>query len=82
MWIAPALAVVSLLVLLLIRPEAMRLAGPILLMWLLAFLTVGSEWFLMWQSKVWNGQEAAARGFNVAGILLLYLVMPDVEGQP
>jgi predicted small integral membrane protein len=22
-----------------------------LLMWLLAFLTVGGEWFLMWQSK-------------------------------
>jgi predicted small integral membrane protein len=52
-----------------------------LLMWLLAFLTVGSEWFLMWQSKLWNGQEAASRMFNVAGILLLYLVMPDVEGQ-
>jgi predicted small integral membrane protein len=52
-----------------------------LLMWLLAFLTVGAEWFLMWQSKVWNGQEAASRMFNVAGILLLYLVIPDVEGQ-
>jgi predicted small integral membrane protein len=52
-----------------------------LLMWLTAFLSVGSEWFLMWQSKLWNGQEAAARMFNVAGILLLYLVMPDAEGQ-
>jgi predicted small integral membrane protein len=52
-----------------------------LLMWLTAFLSVGSEWFLMWQSKLWNGQEAAARMFNVAGILLLYLVMPDTEGQ-
>ena len=36
-----------------------------LLMWLVAFLTVGGEWFLMWQSKTWNGQEAALR--NVHG---------------
>ena len=30
-----------------------------LLMWLVAFLDVGGEWFLMWQSKTWNGQEQA-----------------------
>lgn len=52
-----------------------------LLMWLVAFLSVGAEWFLMWQSKSWNGQEVAARMFNVIGILLLYLAMPDAEGQ-
>lgn len=26
-----------------------------LLMWLVAFLDVGGEWFLMWQSQIWNG---------------------------
>jgi predicted small integral membrane protein len=52
-----------------------------LLMWLVAFLTVGAEWFLMWQSKTWNGQEAAFRMFTVVGIILIFLVMPDVEGQ-
>ena len=52
-----------------------------LVMWLTAFLSVGSEWFLMWQSKQWNGQQAADHMFAVVGILLLYLVMPDVEGQ-
>jgi predicted small integral membrane protein len=52
-----------------------------LLMWLTAFLSVGSEWFLMWQSKVWNGQQAADHMFAVVGIILLYLVMPDAEGQ-
>jgi predicted small integral membrane protein len=52
-----------------------------LLMWLVAFLTVGAEWFLMWQSKTWNGQEAAFRMFAVVGIILIVLVMPDVEGQ-
>ena len=52
-----------------------------MLMWLTAFLTVGNEWFLMWQSKDWSGEVAAQHMFAIAGILLLYLVMPDVEGQ-
>ena|SRR5277367_2420909 len=50
-----------------------------LLMWLVAFLSVGGEWFLMWQSKVWNGQEAAFRMFTVVGIVLLLLLQPDAE---
>jgi predicted small integral membrane protein len=53
-----------------------------LLMWLLAFLTVGGEWFLMWQSKSWNGQDAAFRMFNVIGIVLLLVALPDTEAQP
>jgi predicted small integral membrane protein len=52
-----------------------------LLMWLTAFLSVGNEWFLMWQSKEWSGEGAAGRMFAIVGIVLLYLVMPDVEGQ-
>ena len=42
-----------------------------LLMWLVAFLSIGGEWFLMWQSKTWNGQEAAFRMFVVMGVTLL-----------
>jgi predicted small integral membrane protein len=53
-----------------------------MLMWLVAFLTVGSEWFLMWQSRSWNGQEAAFRMFVVVGLVLLILLQPDAEGQP
>jgi predicted small integral membrane protein len=53
-----------------------------LLMWLVAFLDVGGEWFLMWQSKTWNGQEAAFRMFTVVGIVLLLLVQPETEQQP
>jgi predicted small integral membrane protein len=53
-----------------------------LLMWLVAFLTVGGEWFLMWQSKTWNGQDAAFRMFTVTGIVLLLLALPDSDGQP
>jgi len=50
-----------------------------MLMWLVAFLTVGGEWFLMWQSKTWNGQAAAFRMFTVIGIILLLLAQPDSE---
>lgn len=53
-----------------------------LLMWLVAFLTVGGEWFLMWQSKTWNGQDTAFRMFTVIGIILLLVAQPDTESQP
>jgi len=52
-----------------------------LLQWLVAFLTVGGEWFLMWQSK-WNGQEAASRMFLVMGVILLFVNSPDDEIEP
>jgi predicted small integral membrane protein len=53
-----------------------------LLMWLIAFLAVGGEWFLMWQSHEWNGQEAAFRNFAVVGLVLLIVVQPETEHQP
>jgi predicted small integral membrane protein len=53
-----------------------------MLMWLVAFLSVGAEWFLMWQSHTWNGQEAAFRMFTVVGIVLLITLQPDTESQP
>jgi predicted small integral membrane protein len=53
-----------------------------LLMWLVAFLAVGGEWFLMWQSKSWNGQNAAFRMFTVLGIVLLIIAQPDHPEQP
>ncbi len=53
-----------------------------MLMWLVAFLSVGAEWFLMWQSHTWNGQEAAFRMFTVVGIVLLLVIQPETEAQP
>jgi predicted small integral membrane protein len=53
-----------------------------LLMWLVVFLSVGGEWFLMWQSKMWNGQDAAFRMFTVIGIILLLVVQLETETQP
>jgi len=47
------------------------------LLWFVAFLTIGGEWFLMWQSHTWNGQDAAFRMFAILGIILLYLTAPE-----
>lgn len=47
------------------------------LLWFIAFLCVGGEWFLMWQSKTWNGQDAAFRMFVVLAVILIYLSLPE-----
>jgi len=52
-----------------------------LLMWLVAFIGVGGEWFLMWQSRAWNGEETAFRDFAVVGLVFLILVQPDTDTQ-
>jgi predicted small integral membrane protein len=48
-----------------------------LVQWYFAFITVGGEWFAMWQSKTWNGQDAATRMFLLMGISLLFLNQAD-----
>lgn len=52
------------------------------LLWLVAFLSIGGEWFLMWQTKTWNGQEAAFRMFAISGIVLIYLALPETRSGP
>ena len=53
-----------------------------MLLWLAAFLAIGGEWFLMWQSHLWNGQEEAFRMFAVMGLVFLILMLPETESQP
>jgi predicted small integral membrane protein len=48
-----------------------------MLQWFVAFLSIGAEWFLMWQSKLWNGQDAAFRMFAIDGLILLILLLPE-----
>lgn len=52
-----------------------------LLMWIFAFLDVGGEWFMMWQSSIWNGQQQAFRMFAIISLVLLLLVQPDLDQQ-
>ena len=48
-------------------------------LWFFGFLTAGGEWFQMWQSKTWNGQEAAFRFIVTIGLVLIFLVQHDEE---
>ncbi|MGC2162638.1 MAG: DUF2165 domain-containing protein [Silvibacterium sp.] len=48
-----------------------------MLLWFGAFIVIGGEWFLMWQSRAWNGQGVAFNNFAILGIVLLYLSLPD-----
>jgi len=40
-------------------------------LWFFGFLVVAGEYFAMWQSKTWNGQEAA---FRITAVLLGVLI--------
>ncbi|MFE9450741.1 DUF2165 domain-containing protein [Streptomyces sp. NPDC006739] len=41
------------------------------------FIAIGGEWFAMWQSKTWNGLEAATRVLVLTGISLVVVRLPD-----
>ena len=43
------------------------------LLWFVGFLVVGGEWFQMWQSATWNGQESAFRFLASIGVVLIFL---------
>lgn len=48
-----------------------------LLLWMVAFGTIGAEWFQMWRSKEWNGLEGSFRNLMTQGLVLLYLNQPE-----
>ena len=49
------------------------------LVWFFGFMVVGGEWFQMWQSPAWNGQEAAFRFFVAVLAVLIFVNQPDQE---
>ena len=65
------------------RAKGIAITGLTLgiVLWFSGFITIGGEWFLMWQSEIWNGQEAAFRLVVMLGIVLLYIVQPDREND-
>ena len=60
------------------------IAGAILafLLWFFGFLVIGGEWFLMWQSPQWNGQQAAFRIAIIVLAALIYINQPERELEP
>jgi len=45
--------------------------------WFTGFLLLGGEWFQMWQSRDWNGQQAAFRFVMVILAVLIFLNQPE-----
>jgi predicted small integral membrane protein len=61
--------------------KSLATAGLVLslLQWYVAFIAVGGEWFLMWQSKIWNGQDAALRMFAMVALSVIFLQLRDQD---
>ena len=63
------------------RSKGLVIAGATagFLVWFLGFIVIGGEWFLMWQSPVWNGQDAAFRFCMIILAVLIYVTRPETD---
>ncbi len=48
-----------------------------LLLYMVGFVTIGGEWFAMWQSTLWNGQQKAFAFIAMIGLVLIVLLLPE-----
>lgn len=66
--------------------KTLVIAGATLafLIWFFGFMVVAGEWFAMWQSQTWNGQEAAFRFYMAVLGVLIFVALPDndLDGNP
>jgi predicted small integral membrane protein len=49
------------------------------LLWQVGFMSIGGEWFGMWQSQQWNGVPSAFRFLTVISVVLILVHMPDYD---
>jgi predicted small integral membrane protein len=47
------------------------------LIWYFGFMVVGGEWFAMWQSSIWNGQQKAFMFYMTMLAVLIIVIQPD-----
>jgi predicted small integral membrane protein len=47
------------------------------LVWYFGFMVIGGEWFAMWQSHSWNGQDAAFKFYITILAVLIFVNQPD-----
>jgi predicted small integral membrane protein len=47
------------------------------LLWQVGFMSIGGEWFGMWQSQPWNGVPSAFRFVLAISAVLILVAMPD-----
>lgn len=50
-----------------------------ILLYAVGFVVVAGEWFAMWQSDVWNGQDQAFRFIGLIGLVLIVVLLPETE---
>jgi predicted small integral membrane protein len=49
------------------------------LLWQVGFMSIGGEWFGMWQSQQWNGVPSAFRFLMTIIAVLIFVALPDQE---
>ena len=49
------------------------------IVWFFMFMVVGGEWFAMWQSQTWNGQDAAFRLYTAVLAVLIFVNQTDSD---
>ena len=49
------------------------------LVWQVGFMSIGGEWFGMWQSQQWNGVPSAFRFVMTIVAVLIFVALPDQE---
>jgi predicted small integral membrane protein len=61
------------------RAKALAVAGATLafLVWFFGFMVVAGEWFAMWESQTWNGQEPAFRFYVTVLVVLIFVLQSD-----
>ena len=47
------------------------------IVWFFMFMVIGGEWFAMWQSATWNGQESAFRLYVAVLAVLIFVNQAD-----
>jgi predicted small integral membrane protein len=50
-----------------------------LLLYAVGFIAIGGEWFAMWQSQTWNGEQKAFDFIAMIGAVLIILLLPECE---
>lgn len=63
------------------RAKTWMVAGAAVgfMVWFFGFMVVAGEYFAMWQSKTWNGQEAAFRFYMTLLAVLIFVNQTDED---
>lgn len=61
------------------QAKALAAAGLTLgiLLYAVGFIVIGGEWFAMWQSDTWNGQEKSFDFITMIAAVLVVLLLPE-----